>query len=302
MRLQARLRDGLIRRGYLEVMTACLQESAGTDAEIEPFAVPYRPLMEATPPARDLHLHTSPEFAMKRLLCRGAGPIFQISPVFRQGELGPLHTPEFCMAEWYRPGWSFRELITEVEEIVAETVEGKVMVKGHEIKLSPPFPGFSLDEAFAAAGVDTGELSGGDERESREKFYRAYVDRLEPWLEAQGAVFLTDFPPALAMLARLAPDGRSADRFELLIAGVELANGATELTDPAEHRRRFATDRAARVALGKPVMPLPEAFLQDLAELGLPPCAGVALGVDRLAMLAVGADRIDQVQAFPFMR
>ena len=283
-------------------MTTCLQESAGADAEIEPFTVPYRPLMEPTPAGRDLHLHTSPEFAMKRLLCRGSGPIFQIGPVFRQGELGPLHAPEFCMAEWYRPGWTCRELTAEVEEIVAEAVEGKVVARGREIILAPPFPRVSLAEAFAAAGVDAEKLRGADERGAREKFYRAYVDRLDPWLAGQGALFLTDFPPALAMLAQLAPDGRTAERFELLIAGIELANGATELTDPAEYRRRFETDRSARAATGKSVTPLPEAFLHDLDQLGLPPCAGVALGLDRLAMLAAGVNRVDQVQAFPFMR
>jgi len=304
MALQSRLRDGLARRGYAEVMTNCLQESAGTDAEIEPFTVDYRPLMEPAPAGRPLHLHTSPEFAMKRLLCRGAGPIFSIGPAFRQGERGPFHTPEFCMAEWYRPGWDWRPLLAEVEELAAEVTGGRVTADGREVRLAPPFPRFTLDEAFAAAGVDPRSrelIRGSDEREAREKFYRAFVDRVEPWLAGQGAVFLTDFPPALAMLARLAPGGHSAERFELIVAGVELANGATELTDPAEYRRRFAADRAARAAAGKPATPLPEAFLKDLDQPGLSPCAGVALGVDRLAMLAVGANRVDEVQALPFL-
>ena len=285
-------------------MTSCLQQSAGTDAEIEPFTLEYRPLMEPAP-ATTLYLHTSPEFAMKRLLCRGAGPIFSVGPAFRQGECGPLHSPEFCMAEWYRPGWGSEELMTEVEELVIDVTDGRVMADGREVRLAPPFPRVTMDEAFAAAGIDPRSrefIRGSDEREVREEFYRAYVDRVEPWLAGQGAVFLTDFPPALAMLARLAPDGRTAERFELIVAGVELANGATELTDPAEYRRRFAIDQAARAAGAKPASPLPDAFLNDLENLGLPPCAGVALGVDRLAMLAMGASRVDEVQAFPFLR
>ena len=302
MALQSRLRGALAARGYAEVMTACLQESAGTDAEIEPFTVEYQPLMEPAPAGRVLHLHTSPEFAMKRLLCRGVGPIFQIGPAFRQGECGPLHAPEFCMAEWYRPGWTWRELMAEVEELTAEVCAGRVTAAGREVRLEPPFPRLTLAEAFAAAGFRGREYERiSDKPESREEFYYAWVDTVEPWLAGQGAVFLTDFPPALAMLAQLAPDGRTAERFELIVAGIELANGATELTDPAEYRRRFDADRAARAATGKPATPLPAAFLHDLDHPGLPPCAGVALGVDRLAMLAVGASRIDEVQAFPFL-
>jgi len=301
MRLVTCLRASLQRRGYQEVITGCLQESAGPDPEIEPFSVPYRPRMEPEPGARTLFLHPSPEFAMKRLLCRGLPAIYQLGPAFRQGELGPGHAPEFLMAEWYRAGWNYRDLMAEVEAVVTETVGGEVYVNGRKLRLEPPFPRLSVSEALAAAGVKQSELQGADERERRERFYHVFVDRLEPWLARQGALFLADFPPELALLARLGPGGL-AERFELIVAGVELANGATELYAAADYRRRFERDRAIRAASGKPDLPLPAAFLRDLDEFGLPDCAGVAVGVDRLAQLAAGAARLEEVQAFPFSR
>ena len=158
-----------------------------------------------------------------------------------------------------------------------------------------------MAEAFRRAGVDLFSWSGLSERDYRERFDRAWVERLEPWLQKQAVLFLTDFPRPYALLGRLRDDDPEvALRFELVMAGIEIANGCAELTDPAEHRRRFAADREIRAQFGRPALPAPEAFLADLETLGLPPCAGVALGVDRLAMVAAGAKRLAQVQAFPF--
>jgi len=301
MQLQSRLRAALQNRGYQEAVTPVLQPAPGPDPEIEPIIAPYAPLMEPDPPGREMYLHTSPEFAMKRLLCRGLGAIYQIGPVFRQGESGPLHSPEFTMAEWYRAGWTYRELMQEVEAVIAQTLGDRVTVGGKDIHLTPPLPRVSVAEAMKEAGVDPGPWRGTGPGEWLDRFHDAFVARVEPWLAGKGAVFLTDFPAPAALLGKMKDDDPfTAERFELIIAGVEIANGCTELTDPAEHRLRFQAEQELRRRRGKKVFPLPEAFLHDLDSLGLPPCAGVALGVDRLAMIAAGAGRIEQVQAFGF--
>jgi lysyl-tRNA synthetase class 2 len=361
MKLESRLRAALEKKGYQEVMTPVLQPAPGPDPGIEPFIARYDPLMEPDPPGREMYLAPSPEFAMKRLLCRGLDAIYQIGPVFRQGESGPLHSPEFFMAEWYRAGWTYRELMEEVEAVVVETVGDRVTVNGAEINLAPPLARISVAEAMKRSGIDAAAWIGLGPAEWIARFHEAFVDRLEPWLKQQGAVFLVDFPASLALLSRLQENTNSggagaltrashallsrlqentnsggagaltrashallsrlqentnsggagaltrasnaiAERFELIIAGVEIANGCTELIDPAEHRRRFAADQELRRMRGQKVYPLPEEFLRDLETLGLPPCAGVALGVDRLAMIAAGAKRIEEVQAFPFAR
>jgi lysyl-tRNA synthetase class 2 len=332
MKLQSRLRASLEKRGYQEVVTPALQTAPGPDPEIAPVIAAYMPLMEPEPAARDMFLHTSPEFAMKRLLCRGLGAIYQIGPVFRQGESGPRHSPEFTMAEWYRAGWTYLELMQEVEAVVVDAVGESVTVGGARVNITPPIPRISVAAAMKLSGIDAGAWIGLGVAEWQGRFHEAFVARLEPWLKRQGAVFLVDFPAPLALLSRLqdnpdSPDNpdiqdnlnpggagaltrafrafathATAQRFELVIGGIEIANGCTELTDPAEHRRRFAADQELRRLRGKKIFPLPEAFLRDLETLGLPPCAGVALGVDRLAMIAAGVERIEQVQAFPFAK
>jgi elongation factor P--(R)-beta-lysine ligase len=298
MHLQARLRAALQNRGYLEVTTAVLQNAPGADPDLEPLTTDYRPLMEPQPGTRELFLHASPEFDMKRLLCRGLTAIYQIAPAFRQGEHGPRHTPEFTIAEWYRVGWSDRELMVEIETLIAELLGERARWQGREIGLVPPFPRIGVTEALRAAGADPAAWDGLPDQEWRDRFHDVYAAHVEPWLEAQGAVFLVAFPHQLAVLSRLDPqDPSRALRFELIIAGVEVANGCAELTDPGEHRRRFADDQDARRSRGRQVYPAPEALFADLDRFGLPPCAGVALGLDRLAMIAAGADRIEQVQA-----
>jgi elongation factor P--(R)-beta-lysine ligase len=298
LRLQSRLRAALEARGYQEVVTSVLQAAPGADPEIEPLGAEYLPLMEPEPNARQLFLQTSPEFDMKRLLCRGLPAIYQIAPSFRQGEHGPRHTPEFTMAEWYRAGWSDRELMAEVEAVAAEVLDGRVNWGGRTIDLSPPLARVPIREALAAAGVDVQGWAGLADPAWRDRFHDAYAARVEPWLADRGAVLLVDFPRQLAVLGRLAADDpERAERFELIIAGVEIANGCSELTDPAEHRRRFAADQQARRQAGRRVYPAPAALLEDLETLGLPACAGVALGLDRLAMIAAGAGRVEEVQA-----
>lgn len=303
MKLQSRLRSRLEAGGYHEVITSALQEAPGSDPEIESFATGYSPLMEPDPPASVLYLHPSPEYAMKRLLCRGHKDIYQVCQVFRQGERSPWHSPEFTMAEWYRVGWTWLELMEEIEQMVVEVTEGKALVGGREIRMRTPFPRITVAAAMKEAGVDCRKWDHLPDRQWQEIFYRSFVEKMEPWLRTLGPVFLTDYPAKAAILSRTKPDDPGvAERFELIIAGVELANGCTELCDPAQHRERFEMDAAIRKARRKAALPEPEAFLQDLEDMGLPPCAGVALGVDRLAMIALGAQRIEQVQAFPFAR
>ncbi|MFO8057968.1 MAG: amino acid--tRNA ligase-related protein [bacterium] len=301
MQLQSSLHQVLQRKGYQQVVTRCLQAEAGTDPHVEPFHLHYEPAMDQRAEKGELFLHTSPEFDMKRLICRGMKDIYQIGPVFRQGELSEYHTPEFTMAEWYRTGWTWTELMEEVESLVVELLGDSILFKGRTIKLATPFPRVEVIHALQEAGVDTLQWQKLAPPDYAEAFYQAVVEKLQPWLDLKGPLFLTGFPAPLALLAELQDkEPMLSQRFELFIAGVELANGCTELTDPAEHKKRFQEDTAIRKRLGKNPLPFPQKLYDDIKEFGLPPCAGVALGEDRLAMLATGAENIEQVQALPF--
>ncbi len=303
LQIQTRLRAGLELKGYKEVVTPVLGTQTAADPQIEHFSTQYIPMMEQEIKSCRLFLHTSPELAMKRLLSKGLENIYQICPVFRQGEHGPMHRPEFTMAEWYRTGASYMELMQEVESVVARVTSGKAVVKGIQRELTPPFARLTVVEAMSRAGVSMDQWQDLTEADWRQQYDEAFISRLAPWLEQQGALFLVDFPPQLAQMAKLKPPERSvAERFELYTFGMEIANGASELTDPVAIRARLQKDIDIRVRQGKETPPLPEAFLQDIENKGLPECAGVALGVDRLAMIAAGAESIEQVTALPFAR
>ncbi len=220
------------------------------------------------------YLQTSPEYAMKRLLAAGAPSIYQLGPVFRSGESGRLHNPEFTMLEWYRLGFDDAALMAEVAELVD-------VVLGAADYQTLPF-------AQLLARSPLGEECEQDLRIS------AAIETLQTQ-----RVFVTDYPAEQAALARLRPeDPGVAARFELIVNGVELANGYHELDDEAQLRERFSADNAERQAIGKPVLALDEAFLAAMAA-GLPDCAGVALGVDRLVMLTLGSGRLQDVLTFP---
>lgn len=286
-----RLRAALRARGYAEVDTALLLEAAGTDPWIEPIPARLRPTFNPALRSTAAALHTSPELEMKRLLALGMPAIFQVVHVFRQGDLSPWHEPEFCMAEWYRVGLGARELAEETVEILSG------------LMALPPPRWLSVEEAFGRPLLDLQEgdalarALGGPPEPFAEAFARRWVEEVEPRLGGQGLVVLTDWPAALGMLARRDPrDPRRAERFEILLHGVELANGFAELTDPDEQRARFEEDRRRRRVLGLPKAPLPERFLGAL-QAGIPPCAGVALGVDRAAALALGAPDLASVLA-----
>ncbi|MEM6456076.1 MAG: EF-P lysine aminoacylase EpmA [Acidobacteriota bacterium] len=315
--LLAQLRMFFAQRGVLEVETPCLSRAVTADPQL------HNPVVQLDAPraprAADgqplpLYLQTSPEAHMKRLLAAGSGPIYQIGRAFRDGEAGALHNPEFTMLEWYRPGWNHRALMDEVDALAQETLGlgparrvdyGRAFADA--VGLDPHVASTAaLADAARTHGVDAVGLDAVDDDDpALRATWRQllWADRVEPRLgrDADGAAqawLVEGFPADEEALARLRDRGdgvRIASRFELYADGVELANGYDELIDADEQRRRFAAD-AART--GRPV---DDALLAAL-DAGLPVCAGVALGVDRLLMVRHGATSIDAVLTFPIDR
>jgi len=292
-------------RGFTEVETPYAVPAPGEEVHLRTFAT----VREATDGTREnLWLHTSPEFAMKKLLVAGAGKIFQLARVWRNAEGSALHAHEFTMLEWYQPGLSFTGLMDQTEAYIRAVLPAQVTCRGIATSLEK-FERLTLQDAFARhVGADLlgtannaaalASQAGTNLRTGEtweDLFFRLLLDRVEPNIGRDHPTFLTHWPAAQAALARRAPeDLRVAERFELFICGMELANAFHELTDPEEQRARFQEDRARRHALTGPDWPLDEDFLAAL-EHGMPPTSGIALGFDRLAMLASGADRIAQV-------
>ncbi|MBT6284247.1 MAG: EF-P lysine aminoacylase GenX [Rhodospirillaceae bacterium] len=308
------VREFFDRRGYVEVETPALQLSPGMEPHLTAFETA---LGEPNGDRQPVYLHTSPEFAMKKLLAAGMQRIFQLARVFRDGERSPRHHPEFTMLEWYQTGAGWRDIAEEAAEFVRAAC-GPVVQRGDvSCDLSQPWEFLSVQDAFARyAGIDllaTADdplnpdtdmlcmfadglgIRTADTDTWEDIFFRIYLDRIEPQLGVGAATVLHSYPASLAALARLSPeDARVSDRFEIFICGLELANGYGELTDATEQRRRFAVMTAQRIAEGRAPYPVDEDFLAAL-ETGIPDCAGIALGFDRLVMLAAGADRIEDV-------
>lgn len=259
-------------RGYLEVETPLRIPAPAPEAHIIPQ------------PSGAWFLQTSPELCMKRLLARGIPRLFQICKCFRQEERGRRHLPEFTMLEWYRAGADYFSLMDECEELLA-AVAG--------IDLAPPWERLTVEEAFRRyAGMTAAQALAAD------LFDQLMVEKIEPQLGRPRPTFLYDYPAGLAALARKRPDNPNlAERFELYIDGLELANGFSELIDPVEQRQRFVEEQRRIAATGRTPPPLPEKFLAELAA--MPPSAGIALGLDRLAMLLLGVESIEAVIAFP---
>ncbi|WP_074041518.1 EF-P lysine aminoacylase EpmA [Kiritimatiella glycovorans] len=234
-------------------------------------------------------LRTSPELHMKRMLCAGAERIYAAGPCFRRGEHGRLHREEYTMLEWYRVGAGCRDMIGETRRLV-EACAGALGVPAPR-----PWSEWSVAEAFRRhAGWDPVAAFEPD------RFDFDLTDRVEPAIKKHGgAVLLYGYPAGRAALARLDPGPpRVAERWELYIEGLEIANAYSELTDPVEQRGRFEACNADRARRGRDVYPVDEAFLEAM-EAGLPECAGIALGIDRLLMALTGAQRIDDVLPFP---
>lgn len=289
-------------RDVLEVETPTLSAAAVSDPHLLPFVSVFVPEGGGTP--TPLYLHTSPEYPMKRLLAAGSGPIWQICKVFRNGETGRKHNPEFSMLEWYRPGFDHHRLMDEVDELVCQTLGS---VRARRVLYSQLFAevlGVDLYRCSTADLVILGRkrcgFVGDMDRDGWLNLLFSHC--IEP--ELIGPTLVYGFPASQAALARVVEGDDThpcAARFELFIDGMELANGYFELTDAAEQGRRFQSDQLQREALGRPVLPVDQRLVEALAH-GLPECAGVALGVDRLVMLALQAQRIDEVLTFPLHR
>lgn len=280
------IRQYFVERGFLEVETPLLIPANAPEEYIDPvMAFPWQ-------------LQTSPEICMKRLLCRGHRRIFQISHCWRAAERGSCHLTEFTMLEWYRAEADYTLLMDDCVGLLRQVADqciadGMFRRFGKKIDPHATWEHISVQEAFlrfaqadALVCVENG------------RFDELLVSRIEPALEKYSVpVIMADYPARLAALSRIkADDSRFAERFELYLAGLELANGFSELNDPKEQRQRFEEANRLRQAAGRPALPLPERFLDELSA--LPPSAGIALGVDRLVMLAAGADTIDEVVAF----
>jgi lysyl-tRNA synthetase class 2 len=303
--LTAATRAFFTARGYTEVETPYAVPAPGEEVHLSAFRTERQQPDGRREP---LWLHTSPEFAMKRLLVAGAGPIFQLARVWRNGEGSDLHAPEFTMLEWYRPDADMGSLIDETAAYLRAVLPPVVSCRGITTDLSET-ERITVAEAFAryvgadvlATAEDAPALAAAARTRLRENenwedlFFRLLLERVEPQLGRSHPTFLTHWPAAQAALARRDPaDPRVAERFELFVCGIELANAFVELTDPIEQRARFEADRASRHALSGPDWPLDEDFLAALAS-GMPASAGIALGFDRLAMIASDAGSIDRV-------
>lgn len=316
-RIVARMRRLFDERGFIEVETATLQVSPGNETHLHAFSTG---LVRPDGSTEPLYLHTSPEFACKKLLAAGERRIFSLARAYRNRERGPLHHPEFTLLEWYRAEETYEALMADCADLLAAAAEAAdtrtLTFRG---RVADPFAvpeRITLAEAFSRfAGIDllgTLDRSGATDRDRlaagarqagirtaaddtwSDVFSRILVDRVEPRLGLGRATILYEYPAPEAALARpKASDGRVAERFELYACGVELANAFGELTDADEQRRRFESAMTEKMRVYGETYPLDEDFLAALAL--MPKASGAALGLDRLVMLATGASRIDQV-------
>jgi elongation factor P--(R)-beta-lysine ligase len=306
-RLLARIRDYFARHDVLEVETPILSSAGSTDPNLHSFAARSLAPGDAATPR---YLHTSPEFAMKRLLAAGSGSIYQIARVFRGGENGRRHNAEFTLLEWYRIGFDYHQLMDDVAALVTETLGAHRLAAPEKLSYRDAFlrhckldPHCADAEELAATArlnrIDVSGLGSTDCDGWRDLLLTHVV---EPNLGRGRLTFLYDYPASQAALARIRPDKPAvAERFELYLDGIELANGFQELTDADEQRARFERDAIVRADRGLAPIPADARLLAALAH-GLPACSGVALGFDRLVMLATGAGSIEDGIAFPSER
>jgi lysyl-tRNA synthetase class 2 len=293
--LNARIRAFFGARGVLEVETPALSSSGISDLALDSVTAQARSLGP-----RPLYLHTSPEYAMKRLLAAGSGDIYQLCRVFRDDELGRWHQPEFTMLEWYRVGWDDERLMGEVEELLGAVVGARRIARvsySHALEqalgIGAAGETRQLIERLVERGVHVPANLGHDA-----VLDLAFATVVAEEFARDAFTFVHDYPASQAALARLKGGERPvAARFEVFAGAIELANGFHELTDAAEQRRRFEAELAARARAGRHVPPLDEQLLEALA-LGLPDCAGVAVGVDRLVALALGLDGVGAAMSF----
>ena len=331
LRLRAELIDSVRRffaeNDFLEVETPALVPSPGLELHLRSFATDYVPEAGNADAGRPRHvfLPTSPEYHMKRMLAAGFEKIFQICRTFRNGESYSLHNPEFTMLEWYRAWSDCTAIMADLENLGARLARHvqkadppcSVTYRGKAIDFAPPWQQITVSQAFLSyAGIElpaqgnaeafrrAAKRAGfdhiGDSDTWEEIYYRIFLTAIEPRLGTVKPAFLIDYPAAMASLAKKKEtDPTVAERFELYIGGVEIANGFTELNDPAEQRQRFIDEFNERRRLGAPEHPIDERLLDALA-IGMPPSGGVAVGLDRLIMILADKEKIEDVIAFPF--
>ena len=284
-RIVQEIRRFFIETGYLEVETPHRIPSPAPESHIDAI------------PSDMWFLQTSPELCMKRMVAAGYEKIFQICRCWREKERGSLHLPEFSLLEWYRAGGDYHSLMEECEGLIrfatrAIGLSEKIVFRSHEIDLSRPWERISVNEAFRRYSKTSMTRA-----LEQNLFDEAMVQEIEPNLGVDRPMFLYDYPAQRGALARLKPeDPAVAERFELYIGGLELANGFSELIDPAEQRERFRIENKNRQSFGKTVYSMPEKFLAELYN--MPPSSGIALGVDRLVMIFLDVETIDDVVAF----
>lgn len=279
-------RQHFIQEGFLEVETPLRIPAPAPESHIDAIL------------SDGWFLHTSPELCMKRLLAAGYERIFQLCHCWRASERGNRHLPEFTMLEWYRANADYDDLMTDCENLLTAVAaaggdrSATIMVQGKEVRLDLPWQRLTVREAFARfSGVTMEEALATD------RFDEIMVEAIEPMLGIGQPTFLCDYPAERGALARLKPSDPSvAERFELYIGGIELANGFSELTDAREQAQRFEQEEQYRRSQGRTPYPEASKFLEELPA--MPPSAGIALGVDRLVMVMLGATSIDEVVAF----
>ena len=294
----ASVREFFKQRNVLEVETPSLSTAGCTDPNIEPVTARVQALGKAVH-----YLATSPEHAMKRLLAAGSGDIYQLCRVYRDGELGRWHQPEFTLLEWYRVGWNERELMAEVDELLRSVLApyrartGTTSLGYREafhryLSIDPADPPGTIRRHLAERGVHAPA-----ELDSDGLLDLALGTVIAPRFDPGRVTFVHGFPASQAALARIGPDGQAA-RFEAFTGGLELANGYRELTDANEQQARFEREQAARRAPARPAPPLDNVLIAALRH-GLPDCSGVAVGVDRLIAVAAGVNGIADTLSFP---
>ena len=304
--------------GFIEIDPPSLVHLPGMEPHLEPLAVRVTGQMEDK---KRFFLHTSPEYALKKLLTGGLTRIYAMGHVFRNGEISATHNPEFMMIEWYRAGADYRDLMDDCEALVLHLAEklglkSELTYLGLPIRLERPWPRIEIPIAFREyAGVDLDGIAtyealvesarkkGYDEIDSswpwEDVFYKIYFHEVEPHLPKDRPYFLTDYPVEMGALARKKPSNpRYAERFELYAGGLELANAFSELTDPEEQGERLSDEQRQRADQGCEAFPVDVTFLEALRT-GMPSSAGIALGVDRLVMLLLDAPTLRDVLPFP---
>ena len=312
------IRQYFLREGFVEVETPYLVPSPGMEPHLVALEVTIEP---SAGEKKKMYLHTSPEYGMKKLLAQGWDKIFQICRVFRDEEPSDTHQVEFTMLEWYRTQADYRKIMEDCEGLIhslSRVVLGgaELTYQGKKINLSPPVERLSVFQAMQLyGGVDIEKNCDGtsllEEARSRgyrfesggvysfdEVFFKIFLEAVEPRLGNPRPTILYDYPASMAALARLKSENPlRAERFELYVAGLELANAFSELVDAVEQKKRFESEQRLRAVLGKPLYPIDRELLESLSR--LPPSAGIALGVDRLVMLFCDAPRIHEVLTFP---